>query len=232
MQLPDMEGVQEGQPIDRWKEWLRVIKDEILRMDVRRKIWQRYIEILNSNETLREAGLFHQWLTENYAAAQVLAVRRQVDRRRGVVSMRRLLEAIASQSAAISRERFVRISFGGNEKLAARWVEDLFEASSLRAQVVHDDVLRLDAVSDDVRAYGNARLAHWSQQPWSASVTYGQLHMAIDTLGSLLGRYSGLLFGPVQSSDVMLPPGWERVFRMPWDSRRSGTPEDRPTGDE
>jgi len=205
MQLPDMQGVPEGQPLDRWKEWLTVIKDETLRMDVRRRVWRRYIEILNSNATLREAGLFHLWLTENYAAAQVLAVRRQVDRRQDVISLRRLLEAIAAQPAAITLKRFVSVSFSGNESLAARSAERLFQGSSLQAQVVRDDLLRLANTSEVVRNYANARLAHWSQQPWSASVTYGELHTAIDTLGSLLGRYSGLLFGPVQSSDVIPP---------------------------
>jgi hypothetical protein len=213
----------EGEPFDHWRTWLEAIQQDVWRMHVGRTIWGRFVEIVNASDELREHPTFPGWITTNYAAAQSLAIRRQIDKRTDVASLRRLLMELEGQPEAITRERFLRVNCGGSERIAAQRWPPLADPSGahLDSAVVRADLDELLTTAATVERFASKRLAHWDVDDWTTPVTYGELHDCVDAVGKLLERYSGLLTGTTQGADPILPIGWGRVFWSPWEEPRS-----------
>jgi hypothetical protein len=212
----------EGEPFDHWRAWLGAIQQDVWRMHVGRRMWRRFVEIVNENEELRKHPTFPEWITTNYAAAQALAIRRQIDKRTDSISLRRLLIELEAQPEIITRERFLRVNCGGNEQIAAHLWPDVADAGGthLDAIRVRADLAELLETATTVERFASKRLAHWDMAEWTTPVTYGELHACVDTVGKLLEWYSGLLTGTTQGADPIMPLGWERVFWQPLDEQR------------
>jgi hypothetical protein len=214
----------EGEPFDRWRTWLEAIKQDVRRMYVGRTIWRRLVGIVDENEELRARPTFPQWITTNYAAAQSLAIRRQIDKRTDSVSLRRLLIELQARPEVITRDRFARVNCGGSERIAAHLWPPLADPSGahLDAALVRADLDELVTTAATVERFASKRLAHWDVDEWTTPVTYGELHDCVDAVGKLLERYSGLITGMTQGADPIMPVGWERVFWSPWEERPAG----------
>src|SRR5438132_12933901 len=94
----------------RWARWvsdLERITQETYSLHHYRQLWRGLAEITQAanlpSSTIFDA--FGVW----YATTQAASVRRQLDGRRGVVSLRRLLEDIARHPGVASRERHVAL---------------------------------------------------------------------------------------------------------------------------
>jgi len=190
-------------------------------MHVGRTIWRRLVGIVNENEELRAHPTFPQWITTNYAAAQSLAIRRQIDKRSDIISLRRLLKELEAQPEVITWDRFLRVNCGGSERIAAQMWPPLADPSGahLDARVVRADLDELLTTAATVERFASKRLAHWDVDEWTTPVTYGELHDCVDTVGKMLETYSGLLTGTTEGADPIMPVGWERVFWTNWEER-------------
>jgi hypothetical protein len=192
--------VEEGDLFERWGRWMAIIQQEVWRMHVNRSVWVRFAEVVTANEELRQRSTtFASWATENYIAAQVMAIRRQVDRDSRTVSIIRLLDDIASNPGVITRERFVTVNAGGDTELAAHMWGPLADPTGeyLNAEVVQDDVQQLKNTAQTVQDFGNQRVAHRDQREWTEVVTFRDLDECVDGIGRLSEQYGGLLLGTV-----------------------------------
>jgi hypothetical protein len=176
-------------------EWLDgphgAIWQEIVRMHHRRQILDRYGEILEqAPDVVAQSGAeFHRWVQSNYAAAQLMAVRRQVDTRRDAISLARLL-SLLHRDAGRTDAQFDRVRL----------------LRETEAFAVH--------ASDRIAHLGDPAL----QQPRHASavVKFGELHAAIDRITSVFQSYSTDILGHgVDLSEIISEP-WEYAFSFAW----------------
>ena len=90
-------------------------------MHLHRRVWIELRSILESNNAL-PPSYWWTFMADTYAVTQAVAVRRQVDNRKHVISLARLLIDIRGHSTLLSRRYFLsRFDPGDADKLA--WAE-------------------------------------------------------------------------------------------------------------
>src|SRR5207244_3066840 len=96
------------QRITEWKAQYNEIRKELLHLFVNREVLWRMIRVLGQNRKLAlHSGVVLGALQVAYASYGALTVRRMVDRKKGKISLYRLLGDIAQHPTEISRTWFV-----------------------------------------------------------------------------------------------------------------------------
>jgi hypothetical protein len=206
----------------RWIRWLGKpqsggIWDDIIPMLASRQIWERYMEIVQANPAIQSPANFHQWVRVNYVVAQALAIRRQVDRDKRTVSLRRLMDEIIDRPEVVSRERYLSLyeEAGLGDIGAKDWERLVGSRDYLDPAEVEQDVADLVAASGPIRELVNKQIAHRDQQALRSDVTFNQLHTVIDMLAELYVKYVRLLSATSTSMKVAMD-AWDEIFRHPW----------------
>ncbi len=185
-----------------------------------RQLWRGLAEITQAAD-LPPSAIFDA-LGVWYSTSQTAAVRRQVDRTRGVVSLVRLLEDVARHPGAITRER--HIALWESEvmfKAEAHANFDRFSGGRQRDRIdvalVRADVATLNAAGRAVENFVNETVAHAAETPQHEVPTFMTLNAAIDTIGELARKYASLLKAEML---VQLEPviqyDWKAPFRQAW----------------
>lgn len=220
-------------PEERIAEWKRVM--ERIRTEHIDLGWSHYVfrllrEVFNANAGLRESGGFLiEAIARMYVSHTLMVLRRDMDRQSGTENVRNLLYDMKSYAELMTRERFVSVWNPDDEfvrKLANSRFEDWGvvrhdsgpDSDYIDPSSVQKDVDDLEIRVTKAREYAERVMAH--RTPMSDegfSITYREMHEAIDALRETINRYYALLTG---SSMI----GWEPVrqyntlapFLEPW----------------
>jgi hypothetical protein len=186
--------------------------------------------MIETNPQVQRSGIAEHWLTQCYSIAQLAGVRRQVDQRRDVVSLWRLLDGLARQPAMATRSWFTAQLQSRSESAPyttslATEFDQFAEAgsSTVDKRVAEADRDHLWAVTEAAKSVVDQFVAHQAdvthpEYRGPALITWGELDTAIDTVGALYKnyyrlRYSGMVLGNLEPD---LPTGWDRIFLTPW----------------
>jgi hypothetical protein len=211
-------------PPGSWWVWLSThIRPEVYGMHLHRHVWQETQSVLRANPALPES-YWWDFLAETYAVTQTIALRRQVDTRRGTISLVRLLDRIARHARLVTRDYF--LSHYGDDRRAVVLGEQHWEETfagrvgdHLDSAIPRADLAALTAAVSEVKNYVDEHLAHRSEeaQPAQVTVTFEDVHAAIDAVGHAYRKYFGLVSGATM---LRLTPeiqgDWKAVFRQPW----------------
>lgn len=114
----------ERETLARWLEWLERVDLELVVMHMNRKVWRDTIDMMRSNDQVKETGAFFaDFLTRLYVDAQAMRVRRQGEVNKGVVSLARLISSIQSNPQVLTKERHVSLyseQYPDNDLMARR----------------------------------------------------------------------------------------------------------------
>jgi hypothetical protein len=204
---------------EKWLDDLERIQNEITVLHYYRQIWRDLAEI-TQNADLPET-LFFPLLGNWYSATQTVAIRRQVDMDRGVVSLWRLLQEISQHPARIDRARHVAL--WDEDESDGHQSFDRFTAKPgdhfIDRKQVTLDQQRIRHQAAVVISHVDTRIAHsQAEQPKAdASPTYGDIDGAIDTLASVFRKYVRLLRAADVALDmIVIDQNWKKVFTKPW----------------
>ena len=184
--------------------------------------------IYSQNPDLQHAGgFFLRWAADNYVAASAMALRRELDGRKGSENLYHLLREIRAHPTVICRARF-RNTWNGlqNEYYNADREFDQMpiikvaadpDADHIDPASVDDDIRKLMS-EDEVLDHVETTFAHRAPVRQDAEVpTFGDLHHAIEVVREVFGRYYLILthkalvfFEPTAQYNVFEP------FRSPW----------------
>jgi hypothetical protein len=223
----------------KWLKWLKTIRNETHTLWLYRDYQRALSEMTHANDDIPPTTFFHA-LGVWYAAAQMIGVRRQLDRDTRSVSLWRLLTEIADHPEVMTRERHVALWFDDDDDEIDRELKtaeanrnyDKFAGAGndvIDPKLTVQDRERLEALAEPVTVFVNKRVAHRDEKNLPAAPSYGQLDGAIDELGELLKKYVSLLeaawlheIAPVHQED------WTRAFTVAWKKDWAATGEDRP----
>lgn len=205
----------------RWLDHLAGIVNEVYTMHMYRFLWRRLAEITQSADLPPSVifDAFGVW----YASTQAAAVRRQVDRRRDVVSLVRLLEEIAAHPEVMTRDRHLALwrrddgdfEEPGNrnyDRFAGARERDVVETTLVRGHIQ-----TLTETAEVVRTYVNEVVAHTADETTHAVPTFAELNAAIDTIGEIVKEYASLLKAEVLwQLEPVIQHDWEAPFRQRW----------------
>lgn len=105
----------------RWRWLWHHIAPEIQTLHLQRLVWQEAQQIITSNDRL-PGSYWWEYLGDTYAVTQAVALRRQLEQKKGIISLSRLVLEMAQDPRRLSREFFVS-RFGTDENKIA-WAEE------------------------------------------------------------------------------------------------------------
>ena len=201
---------------EQWVERIHRITNELYSVHHYRDLWRKLAEI--TSDANLPPSLFFDALGVWYAATQAVAVRRQLDRRRDVVSLWRLLDEMARHPEVMTRDRHVAL-WDGDDARHANANFDRFSggADQIAVDRIRADQRVLEATGESVKRYVDEAIAHTALVATPTIPTYDDLNVAIDIVAELVKKYASLLeavmlwqFEPVITDD------WQAIFRTAW----------------
>jgi hypothetical protein len=216
-----------------WADWCTrfdALQDEVLGLHHSRGVWRTIRYMIETNPVVQRSGIVEHWLTQCYSVTQLSGVRRQVDQRKDVVSLWRLLDQLARQPSIATRAWFVAQLQARPQSApyAARLAAE-FDAFTSKGSAVLDgsmaasdrDRLRTDAQA--AKRVVDQFVAHQADVSRQGSagpglITWGELDRAIDTVGDLYKKYYRLRHpgNTLGNLEPELPAEWDRMFATAW----------------
>lgn len=187
--------------------------------------FRRFDKVVQS-KTHGVDGEFAQWIQHMFTHTLCLAVRRLLDGRRDVISLRKLMQRIRSKAGDFTRERWCSAWMDGVPEPAhlddqpeehreylrqhskERWERhaneyfDKFAPGSARAldpDLVLRDEQTLDADCEKIEDMVNAYIAHDAKEKPVGLPTYGELDAAVDLVVNLVEKYYSLFHQTIPS---------------------------------
>jgi hypothetical protein len=220
-----MTPAEEDALFDKWVDWFERINNDITYLHRDRQVWRELMEMLSNNQEIPESWWIREWLTQISVKGLALGIRRQADTRNDVVSLVRLLREIQSNPNVISRDRFMAICNSSGEdaylqfRLDKNYDEWSAGGSEIDPGLVQKRLDTLHSAAEKVTIYVNKRLAHDDEGDPNVGFTFGELDVALDSIGNLLtDLYLLLKCAGLASPNPTIVNPWRRAFVVPWES--------------
>jgi hypothetical protein len=227
----------------RWREQLERITQETYRLHHYRQLWRELAEITQAANL--PPSVFFDALPVWYVSTQGAAVRRQLDRTRGTVSLIRLLDDIQQNPGVVTRDRHIAAWCGQAGEPA--WGDGAADAEALRDELrlrdanrnfdrfagagrdtidralVRADVAELERAGEVVKRYVDQAVAHTALNPERSVPTYGDLNAAMDRVAELVAKYASLLNAEILwGFEPAIQEDWKAPFRQAWIAADAG----------
>lgn len=204
-----------------WDEWLEIIYTDIQELVIRRHIFWEVQKIIRANPRIQKSSSFYTWMGSVYAVVASIGIRRQIDKRKDVISFYRLLFEIRRKPEVLSRKRYV--SLYREPEIRARGADRHFDRFAGRGKphvdprIVEKDITDLTAITSKIKDYANERVAHFGKTGPKMVPVYKDLDECIDVMEDLLIKYWALF--RAETIRALLPTwqfDWKEIFREPW----------------
>jgi len=216
---------------DRYAAWAGVaerIYAEQVGQGWRHQLFRLFRAVFSTNRELAdEGGFLFKWMADNYIDAALMVLRRELDVQHGTENLRNLLEDIMEHPDVLTRARYVAGWKVGRDNGLANRTFDSFRpirvpgdssADHIDPGVVSADLDQVVADAERLRVFAERTRAHRTPEKGiDTSVTFGDLHRAIEDVRRVVAKYYALLtlksvadWEPVAQYDTIAP------FTRPW----------------
>lgn len=206
-------------PQDRWRAHWEDLQPQVWNLHVRREIYDALDEAI-LGRGVPEAGAFLDVQRAMYVEAQAMTVRRLVDTDRRTHSLATLVSDLQRHRELLTFERFLAIGgYDADDEHDLRFARDRFTAMSEDGTCVSLEYLadlerRLKEAGATVREYVNQHVAHLDSER-EATVTWGDLHRAFDSVSALYTEVGGIVTGAHHVPEPSISWNWKKVFWEP-----------------
>lgn len=210
-----------------WQQWRTQfdhLQSEVMGLIVLRLVWRDIRAMIETNKAIKRSGFAENWLTQCYSVCQLVAVRRQVDSRKDVRSLRRSLDALARKPGMATRDWFVGELAQNPYAHSLSRGFDVFAPGGqehVDSALVEADRDRLVSRAENAKRIVDTSLAHLdpARREEPPTITWGEFDQAVDTIGELYQKYYALARpGERMSLKPVVPTGWDRMFETAWKS--------------
>lgn len=214
--------------IEKVIEWIDgPVKDQVMRMHLYRQVWQEVAQVIDDHGAL-PPSVYWQYYLDVYMDSQLVAVRRLADTRKDTASLARLILEVKKGATHLTRDWWLALDGSQDDHVAHRDWASLFGGSvgtHLDPTIPADDLDRLEAESSRLIEFVNAHIAHVRApdlvRPPQATavpeaVAVREVHGAINVIGDLFSKYSGLLTAKTWHMEIVLPADWLAPFQQAW----------------
>ena len=186
-----------------------------------RQIWEGFrILYFAAPEEARRNGTFHLWLTQNYLHRQALAIRRQTDTDRDVVSLGHLIQQVRRYPHDLSRDRYIERTAGWQSATEATGFFDEMVGPGrdhVDPNMARSDLAKLKTRTARIVGYVDNEVAHYNQAKgqFSQGLTFGDITQGIDLIVDLSVKYRLMIIGKSMAKTVIIDP-WIGIFDKAW----------------
>lgn len=217
---------------EKWERWLVTIREEAYRLRFNHHIFHRIRSFALENPAFATKGalatnVFWPFLHETFIHYAALAVRRQCEVDKQVISLARLLDDIAQEPTLIQRTEFVEAltsPFSNLQEQTRREAEEFFErfapkgAPTVEPLVVLQDLADLHLAAEEITRFADRRVAHFDKRETSLIADLSHVDEPIERIDRTLVRYHYLVTGEEYDLGIsaVVDPHLEFLFRDPW----------------
>ena len=211
----------------RMTDWAKVIAPEVGAALLEHHIFWEVQEIIRTNTQLQNTrSHFFEWMGDVFVASAAVAVRRQIDKHKNSVCLRRLLEETQQYAHLVTRTHYhaVCASLASDDDLRDLHDRTFDEwagvgGAHIDAPAVDRDLQSLLNACDRIHHYVDKRVAHYDKQGVTPGMmpTFQDLEDAYKIMESLTQKYhlifTGIWIGQLRPN-IIYP--WTDVFRVSW----------------
>jgi hypothetical protein len=207
--------------LNNWKGALEGITSDVIDMVESRYLFTRTMEVAVANPDLGAGGFFWDHFKKNYASTMVLSIARQVDNKKEVQSLLRLLLDIKKHHESITKDwysdEYQKSPALGKEFGIIAFEEKFGKGEYLDENIVQSDIDSLLTVTSKIEDFRHKRVAHKNKnESLIFDVNFDDLSNALNELERIVKKYQVLIN---QSGMELMPTiqyDWEKVYRLPW----------------
>ena len=210
-----------------WASWRRdidALRDDIYDLHHHATMWRELATRVDATGAM-DRGFFLDAYTRMYVAHSGSAIRRIAESQdTRVLSLGRLITAIAANPQVITKERYLT-SWGIDDKpcpdvvranAEAAWEVHAGGALAFDVITAKQDLYELGRTTEAVVTMVDKTIAHRDKLPPDNIPTFGDLAGAIESITMLYKRYQLLLLGRSQiTMDPVMQGDWLTPFRQP-----------------
>jgi len=209
--------------LSKWITWINEIRDETENMLLNEEIHRQYLEMVKNNKEIQSPSGFHEWTRRNYGSYVVMAIRRQLDNDKDVVSLRRLLLEMKQFPQILTKQWFRSLYKNVTETTGLPYkffADGDFEKNAGSMEyfdptVADADILRLEKLGKTIVRYANKQIAHRTKV--KTSVTFSEINEFLDEFESIVKKYVLLLTASGYGSLIPVPQyDWLSIFTKTW----------------
>ena len=201
--------------IDKWALWVESLHKDVEKLLVSREIYKRYLEIVKDNPSIQSPADFHYWVRENYVVSVITAIRRQLDVRKDVISLMRLLLEIHNHSEALSRDWYKTTH-------QYNWADvDFSEIGGdgyfFDKKIAMEDIIQLKLLGESIQEYSHKFIAHKSKKGMKKIPSFKEVDDFIEKLEEITKKY--ILLFTASGYTNLLPVwqyDWDAIFKKKW----------------
>ncbi len=217
--------------VRRWCEDIETIGDALTQLQLSRQVYTELGKVIAKNSRLQAGNTLLERIFRWYVDHTLMAIRRDVDRRRDVVSLNKLLDNIRQNSSELTVDKFRLLHTGRQERpteeLFSQWIDDMYSSLSdisgtrLDRAKVQSDIDALAVATDRLETMASESVAHRKRMTSKTSqpdpLYMKDVHSAVDIVERITQKYMAFLTGasfltfmPVDQTD------WPSIFTFPW----------------
>jgi len=201
--------------LNKWDRWVDSIHKDVEKLLSNREIYRRYLEIVKNNQEIQSPSDFHIWVRENYVASVVTAIRRQLDTRKDVISLMRLLTEIRSHNQILSRDWHKNAH--QYDWADADFTNVAGNGAFFAKEIAEEDIKQLESLGKSIQEYTHKYIAHKSKDQMKKLPTFNDVDKFIEKLEEITKKY--ILLFTASGYAGLLPIwqyDWEEIFRKKW----------------
>ena len=210
-----------------WASWqgdIEALRDDIYDLHHHATIWRELASLVDATGAT-DRGFFLDAYTRMYVAHSGSAIRRITESKdTRVVSLGRLITAIAANPHVITNERYLT-SWGIDDKpcpdvvranAEAAWEAHAGGGTVFDVAIATEDLEELERTTKAVVTMVDKTIAHRDKVPPDTIPTFGDLAGAIESITLRYERYQLLLLGRAQiTMNPVMQGDWLAPFRKP-----------------
>ncbi len=209
--------------LSKWINWINEIRNETENMLLNEEIHRQYFEIVKNNKEIQSPSDYHEWTSRNYGSYVVMAIRRQLDNDKDVVSLKRLLSEIKQSPQVLTKQWFRSLYKNATDVTSLPnefFADGDFEknAGSMEyfdPKIAEADMLRLEELGKTIIRYANKQIAHRTKI--KPTVTFSEINKFLNEFESIVKKYILLLTASGYGSLIPVPQyDWLSIFTKVW----------------
>ena len=207
----------------KWISWVGEIRKDTEDMLLNKDIYDQYLEMVKTNKKIQSPSDFHVWTSRNYGSYVVMAIRRQLDNDKDVISLKRLLIELKDSPQTLTKQWFRSLYQNASEKTLLpleAFADSDFKTHAGNIEyfdplIAEADLSKLEVLGKSITRYANKQIAHRTKI--KTKLTFKQINKFLIEFEDIVIRYI-LLF--TASGYTSLTPvfqyDWLNIFTLVW----------------
>ena len=154
-------------------------------------------------------------------------MRRIIDKKKGTVSLWRLLEDMKKHTHNLTRDWYISMHEGSIKKFAIKWFDKLVDNGSnhVSRRMIKLKQESLTKAVSLILTYSNTSVAHLSKNTVRVTLKFEDVRKSIASVFVIFNWCSSLLTSSIIITPVPFSQGnWLQVFKRPWLVKKTDSP--------